>query len=284
MVVAPAIAAIRNWKQQLKPGRRVALVPTMGALHDGHLALVRHAATLADEVVVSIFVNPTQFGPNEDLDKYPRTLEMDLKRCEEHGVSAVFAPSAAEMYPAPGKIRFHISELADHLCGKTRPGHFDGVIQVVNKLFNIIEPDIAIFGQKDYQQFQIIRQMCREFDHGVQLAMHPILRETDGLAMSSRNRYLNAGERERAPEIFAVLQRLAQRLSENPNTVDAIAEASQTLQNAGFKIDYISVVDAETLQPLQTASGNCVAAIAVYVGSTRLIDNILLSLPAPNIV
>jgi len=276
MHVFRTIAEIRFWLQSRKLlDHSIGFVPTMGALHEGHLSLVNHSRELTRDTVVSIFVNPTQFGPNEDLSKYPRPFESDLEKCFDADVAAVFAPDPSEMYDSERFIRFGIDKLGDHLCGKSRPNHFEGVIQVVNKLFNIVNPDIAVFGQKDYQQFKIIEQMVHEFNHGLKMVMHPTVREADGLAISSRNRYLTADEREIAPTIFTVMKEMEATFRTSPDVAPTIKQAENRLKAAGFKIDYISVVSNTDLQPLDTISGNFVIAIAVYLGTTRLIDNII---------
>lgn len=280
MLVTSSIDELRSWLRERRSGRRIGFVPTMGALHDGHMALVEKAQDLSDDVVMSIFVNPTQFGPKEDLSRYPRPIEEDLRRCREAGVAAVFTPQPADMYLDEQLFGFTIAKLADYLCGPSRPGHFEGVVQVVNKLFNIVEPDIAVFGQKDFQQFRILERMVEEFNHGVQMVMHPTVRESDGLAMSSRNRYLSAEERGIASRIHQTLVELETDLRSNPHVQPALAAARDKLQQAGFKIDYIYVVSNHDLQPLETAEGNCVAACAVYLGTTRLIDNRIIDMPA----
>lgn len=271
---------MRSWvRHERAQGRTVGFVPTMGALHDGHLQLVHRAAELSDHVVVSIFVNPTQFGPNEDLSRYPRPFEEDLDKCRTAGVSAVFHPTPDEMYMGETFIRFGLDKLGDHLCGASRPGHFAGVIQVVNKLFNIVQPDLAVFGQKDYQQYRILERMVEEFNHPVRMVMHPTVRASDGLALSSRNRYLSDEDRRLAPLIYAELQRLAAELRMDPDVERATDAAKNRLVAAGFRIDYISVVSNNDLQPLIRANGTCIVAIAVFLSSTRLIDNLLVELP-----
>jgi len=276
MHVFRTIAEIRFWLQSRRAlDRSIGFVPTMGALHDGHLSLVKHSHEISHDTVVSIFVNPTQFGPNEDLTKYPRPFESDLEKCFDADVAAVFAPEPSEMYGSERFIRFGIDKLGDHLCGKSRPNHFEGVVQVVNKLFNIINPDFAVFGQKDYQQFKIIEQMVLEFNHSLKMVMHPTVREVDGLAMSSRNRYLSAEEREKASTIFTVMKEMETSFRDSLNVAPTINHAENRLKAAGFKIDYISVVSNTDLQPLDTISGNFVIAIAVYIGTTRLIDNLI---------
>lgn len=280
MIVIRTIDEMRSWvRHERAQGRTVGFVPTMGALHDGHLQLVHRAAELSDHVVVSIFVNPTQFGPNEDLSRYPRPFEEDLDKCRAAGVSAVFHPTPDEMYMGETFIRFGLDKLGDHLCGASRPGHFAGVIQVVNKLFNIVQPDLAVFGQKDYQQYRILERMVEEFNHPVRMVMHPTVRASDGLALSSRNRYLSDEDRRLAPLIYAELQRLAAELRMDPDVERATDAAKNRLVAAGFRIDYISVVSNNDLQPLIRANGTCIVAIAVFLSSTRLIDNLLVELP-----
>jgi pantoate--beta-alanine ligase len=255
----------------------VILVPTMGALHAGHAALIDAARARAGRngtVIVSIFVNPTQFGPNEDLAKYPRTMEADLEMCSTHGADAVFAPTADEMYP-PGDSTFvDEAELSRGLCGAQRPGHFRGVCTVVAKLFNIIRPDAAIFGEKDYQQLAIVRRMARDLFFNLEIIGHPTVREADGLAMSSRNRYLDADERKRAAAFPAALSTAAQE--NDPGQIMAKATALIT-EGTGSAPQYVELVDAETLAPLAALDRPAVLAAAVKIGETRLIDNVRLA-------
>ncbi len=270
---------MRAWVRSIRTqGHTIGFVPTMGALHEGHLRLVDRSLELADETVVSIFVNPTQFGPNEDLSRYPRPFDDDLEKCRASGVSAVFHPSAEELYGQGSFIGFKLDKMGDHLCGASRPGHFSGVIQVVNKLFNIVQPDIAVFGQKDYQQYRILERMVEEFNHPLSMVMHPTVRAVDGLALSSRNRYLSETERSIAPMIFKELKQIASDVANDPDVHRAVTASKERLMAAGFKIDYISVVSNDDLQPLVTADGTCVVAMAVYLGTTRLIDNMLVDL------
>lgn len=270
---------MRSWVRSIRTqGRTLGFVPTMGALHDGHLQLVKHSIGLTDETIVSIFVNPTQFGPNEDLNKYPRPFDDDLEKCRQAGVSAVFHPSALDMYGDGCIIGFKLDKMGDHLCGASRPGHFSGIIQVVNKLFNIIQPNIAVFGQKDYQQYRILQRMVDEFNHPLTIILHPTVRAADGLALSSRNRYLSEAERSAAPKIFKELKQISSDLTDKPDVSRTVIASKERLMAAGFKIDYISVVSNNDLQPLVTAGGTCVVAIAVYLGTTRLIDNLLVDL------
>jgi pantoate--beta-alanine ligase len=255
----------------------VVLVPTMGALHAGHAALIAAARTRASRngtVIVSIFVNPTQFGPNEDLAKYPRTMEADLQICSTHGADAVFAPTAEEMYP-PGDSTFvDETKLSRGLCGAQRPGHFRGVCTVLAKLFNIIRPDVAIFGEKDYQQLAIVRRMARDLFFNLEIIGHPTVREADGLAMSSRNRYLNTDERKRAAAFPAALSTAARE--NDPGQIIAKATALVT-EGTGSAPQYVEMVDAETLAPLAALDRPAVLAAAVKIGETRLIDNVRLA-------
>lgn len=255
----------------------VVLVPTMGALHAGHAALIdaaRARAGTSGTVVVSIFVNPTQFGPHEDLSKYPRTMEADLALCAAHGADAVFAPQADEMYPPDDSIIVDETTLSRGLCGARRPGHFRGVCTVVAKLFNILRPGAAIFGEKDYQQLAIMRRMARDLFFGIEIVAHPTVREADGLAMSSRNRYLGADERRRAAAFPAALQRAAGE----SDLRSIVARANQLIaQGTGSAPEYVELVDAETLEPLAALDRPAVLAAAVKIGETRLIDNVRLA-------
>jgi len=255
----------------------VILVPTMGALHAGHAALIDAARARAGKngtVIVSIFVNPTQFGPNEDLAKYPRTLEADLEICAAHGADAVFAPAAEEMYPPGDSTFIEETTLARGLCGAQRPGHFRGVCTVVAKLFNILRPDAAIFGEKDYQQLAVIRRMARDLFLGIEIVGHPTVREPDGLAMSSRNRYLSAEERQRAAAFPAALK----QATEEPDPRSIVTRANELItQGTGSAPEYVELVDAETLEPLASLDRPAVLAAAVKIGETRLIDNVRLA-------
>ncbi len=255
-------------------GKQVALVPTMGALHDGHLALVGRAAELADTVVVSIFVNPLQFGPSEDLDKYPRDLEGDLETLAGHGVDYVFAPTPAEMYP-DGKPQTTVrgGSVAEILEGRSRPGHFDGMLTVVAKLFGIVRPHVAVFGQKDAQQLFLVQRMVRDLDMLVRIEPVETVRESDGLAISSRNRYLSAEERRAAPALHRALEAAA---SAGDRGIDAVLAAAQSVLMGEelVEVDYLKVVDPRTFQPVpDDYRGPARALIAAQVGSTRLIDN-----------
>ncbi len=268
--VRAAVAAARS------AGRTVGLVPTMGALHEGHAALVRTARAASGFVVVSIFVNPTQFGPKEDFAKYPRTLEADRQLCAAAGADLIFAPGVEEMYPAGSVTFVEVGKLGDHLCGASRAGHFRGVCTVVLKLFNIVGPSVSHFGAKDYQQARIITQMVRDLNVPVSVRVEPTVREPDGLALSSRNRFLSAEERRTAPGIYRALE--ATRARARAGEVDvARLESALSAELAalpGARPDYARIVDAETLQPVTRLDRPAVAAAAVFLGSTRLIDNV----------
>jgi pantoate--beta-alanine ligase len=259
-------------------GARLGLVPTMGALHEGHLSLVRAAREKSDVVAASIFVNPTQFGPSEDFAKYPRALENDCALLEREGVKLVFAPSVEEMYP-PGAVTWVVVEgLSERLCGKSRPGHFRGVTTVVAKLFHIVEPDLAFFGQKDAAQVAIIRRMVRDLNLPVTIEVCPIVREPNGLAISSRNAYLSPQERQSAPVLYRSLRRLQTRFeSGERNSASLMDTAGQVFGvEPAVRLDYIEVVDPETLEPETDVTKRTLVAVAAFIGQTRLIDNILL--------
>lgn len=256
-------------------------MPTMGALHEGHAALIRRARTLAGEkgsVAVSIFVNPLQFGPREDFSRYPRQLREDLSICRAQGADVVFAPPAQAMYAPDRSVRVVEDGLSRVLCGASRPGHFDGVCTVVAKLFHIVDPDIAVFGEKDWQQLTIIRRMVRDLDFPIRIVGHPVVREPDGLAMSSRNRYLTPEQRAQAPGIYAGLRaaRQARRRGEcRASALIRIAGEKIRLID-GAKIDYLQCVDAHTLQPVRQVNAGCRMIAAVWLGKARLIDNMAL--------
>jgi pantoate--beta-alanine ligase len=266
-------------------GRRIGLVPTMGALHAGHLALVDHAARRADVVVVSVFVNPTQFGPGEDFDRYPRPVADDLALLDREGISAVFLPSSEEMYPsgAASGVRLVVGALSDQLCGRYRPGHFDGVVQIVAKLFAAIEPDVAVFGLKDAQQFVIIEHLVAALGFGVEIDGVETVREPDGLAMSSRNRYLNPSLRGQAVVLNRALASARACLEQGEQAREPLVTAMlQELRQApDFAVQYAEMVDARTLQPLQhVEQGQRVLfAIAGHLDSTRLIDSAFVTAP-----
>ncbi|MFY9702894.1 MAG: pantoate--beta-alanine ligase [Terriglobales bacterium] len=258
--------------------RRVGLVPTMGALHEGHLSLVRAARAQCDVVAVSIFVNPTQFGPAEDLSKYPRQFERDCRLLEQEGVDILFAPSIEEMYPQ-GAISWVVVEgLSEKLDGRSRPGHFRGVTTVVAKLFHVIEPDAAYFGQKDAAQLAVIRRMVRDLDFPVEIVACPIVREADGLAMSSRNAYLNREERQRALVLQRSLQEARRQFDAGERLAARLIAAAKEVfvREPQVRLDYFEVVDPETLDPVERISGRTLVAVAAFVGTTRLIDNVVL--------
>lgn len=272
--------------------QRIALVPTMGNLHEGHLELVRIAKQHADIVVVSIFVNPTQFGEGEDFDSYPRTLDDDVAKLATVGADYVFAPSIDEMYPVlPPPTSVLAGDITTQLCGQSRPGHFDGVGIVVSKLFNIVQPDVAVFGQKDYQQLAIIKQLVRDLSYPIDIIGAPIVRAADGLALSSRNQYLSVAERKTAPILHAELQRLAQQLTNHKPSmpeVDALlAETSQRISDAGFNIDYLEIKN-EQLGSINNRNDSCSAKsshliilVAAWLGRARLLDNQLVTVNEP---
>jgi pantoate--beta-alanine ligase len=252
----------------------LALVPTMGALHEGHLALVREAALHASRVAVSIFVNPTQFGPTEDLARYPRDLEGDLAKLAPLGVDCVFAPGAADVYPPGSQTSVVLDRLPRHLCGLTRTGHFPGVATVVLKLFNMCQPDVAVFGMKDFQQVRVIERMVADLDVPVRIVRYPTVREADGLAMSSRNAYLSEDDRVRAPVIHRTLARLAAEVAGGRRDAAGLAaEGGAVIEAAGGRVEYLAACDPDTLDDVATADGPVLFATAVFFGRTRLIDN-----------
>jgi pantoate--beta-alanine ligase len=266
--------AVQSWQQQ---GLKVAMVPTMGALHAGHLSLVTLAQNHVDKVVVSIFVNPKQFGPHEDYDAYPRTLDADVAALATVNGDLVYAPSVAEMYPDGFQTTVSVSELGNGLCGAARPGHFDGVCTVVSKLLLQGLPDIAVFGEKDYQQLAVIRRFVTDLHIPVRILGAPISREADGLARSSRNVYLSAAQRQQAPALYQALQELAQQIMAMPmaDIAPLLATAAENITQAGFqRVDYLDVRDASSLQPLcKGRDGRPHIFAAAFMGTTRLIDN-----------
>jgi pantoate--beta-alanine ligase len=269
--------AVAKAKQR---GLSIGLVPTMGALHAGHVSLIRSARLETGFVVVSIFVNPTQFGPKEDLSRYPRPLAQDLAVCAREKVDLVFHPDAGVMYP-PGFCTFvEVGGLQDVLCGKARPGHFRGVATVVLKLFNIVQPDIAYFGQKDAQQARILEQMVHDLDVPVRLRICPIVREPDGLALSSRNQYLDSDQRRQATVLYRALEEARHRIENGERHAAVVCRAmrERILAVPGASIDYAAVVDADTLQPVDQLQGEILLAVAVQFGGTRLIDNLRLGI------
>jgi len=282
MKTVTTIAAMRSLlTADKRSGKRVAFVPTMGNLHDGHVDLVRRARKTADVVVVSIFVNPLQFGANEDLDKYPRTLTADKEKLFSEGVQYLFYPGVDEIYPEGMDIhtKVNVPALSETLCGSSRPGHFTGVSTVVTKLFQIVQPDVALFGEKDFQQLSIIRKMVTDLCMPIEVIGVNTTRAADGLALSSRNGYLNATERALAPAIYDVLQECREAIAGGfDNYAELEQHAIDTLRTAGFRPDYFAVRDAATLGPVTLLTEQVVILTAAYLGRTRLIDNVTLNL------
>jgi pantoate--beta-alanine ligase len=271
-----------HWSREvIASGNSIALVPTMGYFHEGHLSLMRHAAKLADHVVVSLFVNSLQFGPSEDLNRYPRDFERDSSMAANENVDVLFAPTAEDMYAPDFNSRVSVEGLTNFLCGKQRPGHFEGVTTVVAKLFNIVKPHFAVFGQKDFQQLSVIRKMVRDLNWDIDIVGHPIVREDDGLAMSSRNAYLSEKDRVRALCLYRAIEHARARFAAGlTDTEQLTAELRDIISaNSGVSIDYISVVDKDTLADKGVMDINSVLALAVRVGGTRLIDNCFLGNP-----
>ena len=267
-------------------GGRLGLVPTMGALHTGHLSLAEVARSRSTAVALTIFVNPTQFGPNEDFARYPRTLERDLALCAERGVDHVFAPSVEEMYPRGEKTRVTVAGLTDVLCGPKRPGHFDGVTTIVSKLFHVAGPCLAVFGRKDYQQLQVIRRMVTDLLLPVEIVGHATVREPDGLALSSRNAYLSPEERERALVISRELARAVRAFERGERRAGELRRTAEAaIAAAGLRVDYVELTGADALEPLADDAelpARALLAVAAFAGKTRLIDNVVLGEePAP---
>jgi len=259
-------------------GKTIALVPTMGFLHEGHVSLMRLARERADTVVVSIFVNPTQFGPNEDYSSYPRDWDRDLDIVTGAGADSIFAPDAAEMYPAGYQTSVQVSDITQYLCGASRPVHFEGVATVVTKLFNCVKPHIAIFGEKDFQQLMVIKRMVKDLNMHIEIVGAPIVREPDGLAMSSRNTYLTPSERAAALSLSRSLAGAQGLFQTGERNAAVLADyVSRSIQREDCaRIDYIKVCDAETLRDIEVVSGDALLAVAVYFGKARLIDNMVL--------
>jgi pantoate--beta-alanine ligase len=275
-------STVAHWKQQRE---RVAFVPTMGNLHDGHLKLVQVARQRADRVLVSVFVNPMQFGQNEDIEAYPRTLEQDSANLAEHETDVLFVPDVHEIYPqsTQGTTRVEVPGLSDILCGASRPGHFVGVTTVVAKLFNIVQPDLAVFGEKDFQQLRIIQQMVADLDMPIEVIGVPTVREDSGLAMSSRNNYLSAQEREQAAQIYKTLQKVEQMLlKEHPDLKNIEENAVKILENAGLRPDYVSIRRKSDLREPVATDHELVVLAAAWLGRARLIDNLSVNISATN--
>ncbi len=262
-------------------GKRIAFVPTMGNLHEGHVALVEKAGQRADFVVASIFVNPLQFGPNEDLAKYPRTLVADQEKLVAAGCQLLFHPDVEEMYPhgQEGQTRVSVPGVSEGLCGGSRPGHFEGVATVVTKLFNMVQPDLAVFGEKDFQQLAVIRTLVRDLNMPIQIIGEPTVRAEDGLALSSRNGYLSAEQRAAAPALYRTLQQLASAIRDGNRDFAQLIEAGQaSLVSAGFRPDYLEIREASSLRPAQANDTQLVILGAAFMGTTRLIDNLAFQL------
>jgi pantoate--beta-alanine ligase len=280
MLILHTINETREFVSDVKrEGKSVGLVPTMGYFHEGHLSLMQQAREDNDIVVVSLFVNPTQFGPGEDFDRYPRDLQRDAQMAEEVGVDLIFNPSSEEMYPPGYQTYVEVEELSKGLCGAFRPGHFRGVATVVLKLFNIVQPDRAYFGEKDYQQLKVIQRMVRDLNVPVEIISMPIVREPDGLAMSSRNTYLSPVEREAALVLSKSLRYAQDLVDQGVTSVSDLREKVEEFirREPLAQIDYVAVVDPETLEPLNVLEDKALVALAVRIGKTRLIDNTLIS-------
>lgn len=270
-------ATLAGYRSQ---GKRIGLVPTMGNLHEGHLDLVRKAREAADVVVTSIFVNPMQFGANEDLSTYPRTLAEDQKKLEEAGNQLLFAPAAEEIYPEGLALQTQVvvPDVSEGHCGASRPGHFEGVATVVTMLFNMVQPDVAVFGEKDYQQLAVIRKMTRDLFMPIEIIGLPTVREADGLAKSSRNGYLSPDQRSLAPAVYQILRRLEAELAGGSTDFAGLeASARQELSTRGFRPDYINIVNSRTLKPAQAEDSQLTILVAAFLGTTRLIDNLTLT-------
>ncbi|AKX92970.1 pantothenate synthetase [Moorella thermoacetica] len=279
MELLQTIAAVRNYVAAARQrGLSIGLVPTMGYLHEGHLSLARAARQQNDVVIMSIFVNPTQFGPNEDFARYPRDLERDRELAAGAGVDAVFAPAVEEMYPAGYATYVQVEGLTEVLCGASRPGHFRGVTTVVSKLFNIVQPDRAYFGQKDYQQALVIKRMVRDLNFPIEIITIPTVREADGLALSSRNKYLTPEQRRSALSLHRALHLGSDLIKAGEREAAVVRRAMEKEITAWpeTRIDYVAISDADTLKPLEKIAGRVLLALAVWVGNTRLIDNVVL--------
>jgi len=274
MEIITTPAEMRNWSLiQKKEGKTIGFVPTMGALHEGHLSLMRASVAENDVTVASIFVNPTQFAPNEDYESYPRSFEKDRKMCFSVGVDVIYNPTAEMMYPNDFSTYVVVENVSEGLCGKSRPHFFRGVATVVTKLFNAVLPDRAYFGQKDAQQCAVIKRMVRDLDMGIEIVEMPIVREEDGLAMSSRNQYLTPTQRKQALCISRGLFKVNDMIKQGERSIDKIKDVLSS-EMSELDIDYIEIVNGDTMEPLNELSGNVLIAVAVWVGRARLIDNI----------
>jgi len=275
MKIFRSSAEMTAWSNQQAPTHSIGLVPTMGSLHQGHLSLIRMAKAKADRVVTSIFVNPLQFGPNEDFDRYPRIFEQDAAKAQEEGVDAIFAPTVEDLYPEGFQTAVIVRNLPKVLCGKARPGHFNGVTTVVAKLFHIVKANLAVFGAKDFQQLAVIRRMVVDLSMDITILSHPIVREADGLAMSSRNIFLSKTERQSALRLNQVLGLCRSWVAEGTiSCAELLAKTKEYLiEDKSIKMDYIEIINQLTLQPQEEADSTSVLAMAVKIGKTRLIDN-----------
>jgi pantoate--beta-alanine ligase len=280
MLIAKTIAEVRAAVAKLRAEKKcIGLVPTMGALHEGHLSLVRAARAQCGAVVATIFVNPTQFGPNEDFSKYPRMFDADSALLEKEGVDVLFAPDAAEIYPSGGSTIVSVAGIQDRLDGQSRPGHFVGVATVVAKLFNIVQPDHAFFGQKDAAQVAVLRRMVRDLHFNLELVVCPIVREPDGLALSSRNRYLSAEQRQQALVLHRALRHVEAKIAAGVVDSAPLIDAGLGIlaDEPEIRIDYCSIVDPDTLEDVADVTAGALIAVAAVVGPARLIDNVLIS-------
>ncbi|HBL24565.1 MAG TPA: pantoate--beta-alanine ligase [Deltaproteobacteria bacterium] len=279
MKIIRTVPEMQRTSDELRKDKRIAFVPTMGYLHEGHLALVRKARELADVVIVSIFVNPIQFGPKEDLSRYPRDFDRDADLLGKEKTDIIFYPDDGEMYTEGFTTYVEVRKLEDHLCGKSRIGHFTGVATVVAKLFNIVKPHYAIFGQKDYQQLMVIERMVKDLNMDVEIVPYPTVREADGMAMSSRNSYLSETERKKARLISASLRRAQELIKEGERKTETIRKAVDDIlhQEEGIEVEYIDICDTGTLEDVPVVAGRAVLAIACRIGKTRLIDNTILT-------
>jgi len=279
-VTSPIVSSVSETREQLervrRAGKRIGLVPTMGALHAGHVSLIERARTECAFVVVSIFVNPLQFGPSEDYQRYPRPLEKDAELCTKNGVDLIFAPETGDMYAAPQITFVEVTRITDHLCGAFRPGHFRGVATVVLKLFNIVQPEFAYFGEKDYQQLCVIRRMVDDFNLPLTVVPVPTYRESDGLAMSSRNVYLSPAERTAAPALYRALMLARERIASGEKDAAIIKTAAMSILAAEplIRVQYFEIVDPSEVQPVAIVTGPVRIAAAIFIGKTRLIDNV----------
>jgi len=286
MLITQTIQEVRASLAPIRSaGKRIGFMPTLGYMHEGHLKNIDLAKQHADFVVVSIFVNPMQFGPAEDFSGYPRNFERDRRLCESRGTDLIFAPSVSGMYAEPALLTFDIAQMSDHLCGARRPGHFNGVAQVVAKFFNIVQPDIAIFGQKDVQQLFILKRMVADLNFPTKIIAAPTVREPDGLAMSSRNMYLTPEQRSQSSILYQSLQLGKKRvLTGERSAKKIIADMTHLIQTASeARIDYVEIVRASDLQPIEVIDGQAVIALAVYFGKARLIDNIILEIKGDSV-